>query len=48
MVFGLDKAPDQIKGSFYNVDKLLLDGERGSSDTVSSKMKYSPNQDNIG
>lgn len=48
MVFGLDKAPDQIKGSFYNVAKLLLHGERGSEDTVSSKMKCSSNQDNIG
>lgn len=26
MVFGLDKAPDQIMGSLYIVDKLLVQG----------------------
>lgn len=28
MVFGLDKAPDQIKGSISIVDKLLVNGRR--------------------
>ncbi len=38
MVFGLDKAPNQIKGSFHTVDKLLLRGRKinlaATADTV--------------
>lgn len=41
LVFGLDKAPDQTKGSKHIVDKLLIHGRKmkAAMTRCSSKMK---------
>lgn len=44
LVFGLDKAPDQIKGSKHMVDKLLVHGRKmkAAMTRCFSKMKCFP------
>lgn len=52
MVFGLDKAPDQIKGSYHIVDTLLLHGRKINKAAMTlllpRRSDNSTKSDNIG